>query len=234
MSPLQLSLELREKKFNTVLCVIYVSNIPTIRGIFKIISLREKRKAKRHLSSSWLPTSRDRSRHIASVRKRKSARATNNPRPKNLPRKKKSATIGRRRGPGSRGGGKRRGKEPTPPAKSGSLAWIRDFKKRPARRPAYSINAPRPRSGEGTREREKGDGKGRASNEVAGKKVRRIKEGDKTAGDVSSFAAPASSSASLSHGRRRRCTPHPQPPFRLSLTDTKRREENEEHRVKHG
>lgn len=67
------------------------------------------------------------------------------------------------------------------------------------------------RKAQGTGERGEGGKRrrreGRASNEVAGKKVRRIKEGDKTAGDVSSFAAPASSSASLSRGRRRCVSP---------------------------
>jgi len=52
-----------KEKFNMVLYVIYVSNIPVIQGIFKIISFREKRKAKRHLSSSSLLTSKDRSRY---------------------------------------------------------------------------------------------------------------------------------------------------------------------------
>lgn len=146
-----------KEKFNMVLYVIYVSNIPVIQGIFKIISFREKRKAKRHLSLSSLLTSKDRSRYRLGAKTQIRARHSNppsNPPPKNLPRKEKSATIACRRS------GRWREKEPTTtPAKSSSLAWMRDFKKRPARRPAYSINAPRSRSEEGTREREKGDAK---------------------------------------------------------------------------
>lgn len=74
-------------------------------------------------------------------------RTANNPRPKNPPSKKE---IYRDR-PSTPVVGMVRGVEPLRArptlAKSGSLAWRHDFKKRSARRPAYSINAPRPRAG---------------------------------------------------------------------------------------
>jgi len=127
-------------------------------------------------------------------------RAANNPRPKNPPSKKEIRSDR----PSTPTSSKRpRGWDPstTKLAKSGSLAILKSVPRiapqlTPSTRPAREQRGP-PRAERGSRE----VGRQGTSNEVAGKKVRRIKEGDKTAGDVSSFAAPASSS--VSHSRVR-------------------------------